>query len=458
MLGVDGNGFAGQLVQVDAVALPVEGQLEAVMQRALAAHAFADAAVAQDVHGALLEHAGADRRLDLFLAAGFEHDRFDALQMQQVGKQQARGAGADDGDLGAHVGLRWVLVWIHRNAAFLREEWIKMRMTCTILTLAGFTISFMTKSTLSARLSHPSREIPQFALYGEQAQANSAEFVHIELIETRSRLYDWHIGTHVHRGLFQVLFLLAGQVRATIGDKVQECAGPVAITIHPALVHGFAFSKQAQGYVLTIDQQVLFASARDHGELFAPLFVEPLTIALVSGGPTCTRRESLLEQLLAEAAGPQPGHELILEWLARAALLLLARAQAEHCLADHSGRGDFALYTRFRAEVEARYKEQWQVGQYAAALRVTPTRLNRLCLRIAGRSAFDIAQERLLLEACRQLTYLPAGVATVAYELGFQDPAYFSRLFKKRFGLTPKQYRQAPQHSGTETGPGVHCT
>lgn len=313
----------------------------------------------------------------------------------------------------------------------------------------------MTNSKPSARLSRPSREIPQFALYGEQAQADSAEFVHIELIETRSRVYDWHIGTHVHRGLFQVLFLFAGQVRATIGDQVQECAGPVAITIHPALVHGFDFSEQAQGYVLTIDQQVLFSSARDHGELFAPLFVEPLTITLAPGGATRTRLESLLEQLLAEAAAPQPGHELILEWLARAALLLLARAQAEHCLADRSGRGDFALYTRFRAEVEARYKEQWQVGQYATTLRVTPTRLNRLCLRIAGRSAFDLAQERLLLEACRQLTYLPVSVATIAYELGFQDPAYFSRLFKKRFGVTPKEYRQAPQHSGTETGAGM---
>jgi AraC family transcriptional activator of pobA len=308
----------------------------------------------------------------------------------------------------------------------------------------------MPKSIPPARLSRPSRDIPQFALYGEQAQADSAEAVHIELIETRSRLYDWHIGTHVHRGLFQVLFLFGGQVRAGIGDAVWECTGPVAITIHPSLVHGFDFSEQAQGYVLTIDQQVLFASARDHGELFAPLFVEPQAIELPPAGATRSRLESLLEQLLAEAAWPQQGHELILEWLARAALLLLVRAQAEHRLADRSGRGDFALYSRFRAEVEGRYKEQWQVGQYAAALRVTPTRLNRLCLRIAGQTAFEIAQERLLLEACRQLTYLPASVASIAYELGFQDPAYFSRLFKKRFGLTPKEYRQAPQQSGTE--------
>jgi AraC family transcriptional activator of pobA len=298
---------------------------------------------------------------------------------------------------------------------------------------------------MPGKLSRPSREIPQFALYGEQARAEGAELVHIELIETRSRIHDWHIGTHVHRGLFQVLFLLKGEVKATVGDAVWDCAGPVAITIHPSLAHGFDFSAEAQGYVLTMDEEVLFASARDHGELFAPLFVEAQAIGLGAAGATRARLESLLEQLLAEAAWPQHGHDLILEWLARAALLLLVRAHAEHRLADQSGRGDFALYTRFRAAVEQRYKEQLQVGRYAALLRVTPTRLNRLCLRIAGQSAFEIAQERLLLEACRQLTYLPSAVATIAYELGFQDPAYFSRLFKKRFGVTPKAFRQAPE-------------
>ena len=307
----------------------------------------------------------------------------------------------------------------------------------------------MTTSITTGKRARPARDIPHFALYGEPAKAGRAEFAHNELIETRSRLYDWHIGTHVHRGLFQVLFLFGGRVTASIGDTTWERTGPVAITIHPSLVHGFDFFHEAQGYVLTIDQQVLFDSARDHGDLFMPLFMEPLAIALAPAGPTRVRLESLLEQLLAEAAFPQQGHELIQEWMARSALLLLVRAQAERRLADQSGRGDFALYTRFREEVELHYKEQWPVGQYAALLRLTPTRLNRLCLRIAGRSAFDIAQERLLLEASRQLTYLPASIASISYELGFQDPAYFSRLFKKRFGVSPREYRLAPRQAST---------
>ncbi|MTV36567.1 helix-turn-helix domain-containing protein [Duganella radicis] len=283
------------------------------------------------------------------------------------------------------------------------------------------------------------KEIPQFALYGEQNRNANAEFVHIELIETRSRLYDWHIGSHTHPGLFQVLFLLGGEVRSSIGDAVWQRSGPVAITIHPSVVHGFDFAPGAHGYVLTVDQNVIFSAAHGHGDLYSSLFVQPLAIDL-SG--IHQRLVALLENLSMEAAWPEYGHTLMLEWLARSTLLLLVRAQAETKLADQSGRSDFELFSRFRAEVEQHYKEQWQVGQYAEVLRVTPTRLNRLCLKLSGKSAFDLTQDRLMLEACRKLTYLPASIASIAYELGFQDPAYFSRLFKKRMGRTPKDFRR----------------
>lgn len=286
-------------------------------------------------------------------------------------------------------------------------------------------------------------EVPQFALYGEHVRPENGEFVHIELIETRSRQHDWHISNHTHRGLFQVLFLCAGEVRASVAGAVWHCVGPTAITIHPSVVHGFDFSQEAQGYVLTLDQQVVLAAGGDAG-VFSSLFVQPLAIGLAHAPQARERIEGLLKNLIAEASWPHYGYTLMLEWLARSALLLLVRVHAEHRFAGQSGQGDFELLNRFRAEVESRFRQQWLVGQYAAALRVTPTRLNRLCLKLAGKSAFDIAQDRLMLEACRKLTYAPSGIASIAYELGFQDPAYFSRLFKKRLGVTPKQYRQQP--------------
>ncbi len=132
----------------------------------------------------------------------------------------------------------------------------------------------------------------------------------------------------------------------------------------------------------------------------------------------------------------------MLDWLARCILLLLLREQKDRYDSDTIGRADFDTFSRFRALVDARYREQWNVARYAAKLKMTESRLNRLCLRLGGKSAFEITQQRLILEARRKLTYVPASVASVAYELGFQDPAYFTRVFKRHTGLTPKQFRQ----------------
>ncbi len=85
MLGIDGNGLAGQLSQVDAVTGAIEGQLYTVMQCALAAHALAYTSLGQDIHRALLQHAGADGAFYIRARARFEDDRFYASKMQQVG-------------------------------------------------------------------------------------------------------------------------------------------------------------------------------------------------------------------------------------------------------------------------------------------------------------------------------------------------------------------------------------
>jgi AraC family transcriptional activator of pobA len=98
---------------------------------------------------------------------------------------------------------------------------------------------------------------------------------------------------------------------------------------------------------------------------------------------------------------------------------------------------------RFRALVEAQYREQPSLAMLAARLGITTTQLNRVCREVLGRPALAVVHTRLVLEAQRELAYTSMSVKQVALGLGFEDAAYFSRFFQRRTGQTPTAWRAA---------------
>lgn len=103
MLRVDGDCFsAGEVREIDAMGALVEAKIHAVVHQAFALQPFAYAGFFQQVHGALFENSRAHALLHVLAAAIFEDDGFDAVEMQQMRKNQACGPGADDANLRAH--------------------------------------------------------------------------------------------------------------------------------------------------------------------------------------------------------------------------------------------------------------------------------------------------------------------------------------------------------------------
>jgi len=282
-------------------------------------------------------------------------------------------------------------------------------------------------------------DIPVFSLYGETARIDATEFVHIEDIRARSERYDWHIKPHQHRGLNQILFVLRGAVEVQADGKVSKVPVPCALSVPPAVVHAFRFKPGTQGFILTVSESML--PQQRHRELVEELFVEPRVITFADEPQRTKPIAALLELIMAELRDNAPGRAAMQEWLVSAVLLLIARQRASAAEEGRGGRQQRDL-TRFRALVEAHFHEHWTVGRYAQAMQMTEGRLNRLTRAVAGKSPFDIIQDRLMLEARRKLIYVAAPISLLAYELGFEDPAYFSRCFKSRVGVTPSAFRR----------------
>jgi AraC family transcriptional activator of pobA len=81
------------------------------------------------------------------------------------------------------------------------------------------------------------------------------------------------------------------------------------------------------------------------------------------------------------------------------------------------------------------------VSDYASRLGITAAHLNALCRQAAGKSALALIHERMILEAKRNLVYTSMTIAVVADTIGFADPAYFTRFFRREVGMSPKEFR-----------------
>lgn len=286
-----------------------------------------------------------------------------------------------------------------------------------------------------------SATVPVFKLYGETQHWPTPDLLHCESIPERSRLHNWHIRPHRHADLIHLLHLSVGSVTLELEGNRQSYQAPLFIVVPAMSIHGFDFSPDTQGHILTLAQPLL-----EHLEAR----LGPQTQVLYQGGAhslgaSSERIATLVEQLNAEYRSPAPGREPLLEALITAltveAWRLTLDRPSPSALPRHSDLAQSHLH-RYQALIEEQFRQQPSVEHFATQLGVTSAHLNLLCRRLADRSALQLLHARLLLEAKRQLTYTNMTVGQVADSLGFSEPAYFTRFFKRLTGLSPRDFRR----------------
>ncbi|WP_298213344.1 helix-turn-helix domain-containing protein [Acidovorax sp.] len=129
-----------------------------------------------------------------------------------------------------------------------------------------------------------------------------------------------------------------------------------------------------------------------------------------------------------------------------------ARAIEDHS-PDDTAAPESNLVQRLEALIEAHFRAHWRVADYARALSVSPTHLSRVARTTTGASAQRLIEARLMHEARRNLAYTHLGMATIAYTLGYTDPAYFSRAFTRDAGLSPRAFRAQVAASAPTSAP-----
>jgi AraC family transcriptional activator of pobA len=284
---------------------------------------------------------------------------------------------------------------------------------------------------------HDDRTIHVYNLFGEAGDL--PDVVHCETIASRSVLHDWKLAPHRHARLHQLLLIESGGGQATLDGQDHALRPMHVVNVPVNHVHGFVFHPGTQGYVLTIAAEVL-DEALLSSEGLRSVLAQP---AIMRGTP---RIRAIMKQIFAEHAGRDFARAHVLRALSSALIGLVARELTESGMTPQ-GAANPDLVRRFEELLEQHLKDRWSVSQYAAALSVTPAHLSRVTRSATGHCASDLILHRTIREARRNLVYTNLPISTIAYTLGFDDPAYFSRVYSTATGLSPSAFRES-LHSG----------
>ncbi|MDZ7608465.1 MAG: AraC family transcriptional regulator [Cyclobacteriaceae bacterium] len=101
----------------------------------------------------------------------------------------------------------------------------------------------------------------------------------------------------------------------------------------------------------------------------------------------------------------------------------------------------FMKVNNFRKLVEMHFRELHLVKDYADKLNESPAHLNKIVKGITGENAGEFIIKRIVLEAKRLLIYTDLSNKEISFKMNYDDPSYFSRLFRKKVGMSPSDFK-----------------
>ncbi|MER3375684.1 MAG: helix-turn-helix domain-containing protein [Allomuricauda sp.] len=150
----------------------------------------------------------------------------------------------------------------------------------------------------------------------------------------------------------------------------------------------------------------------------------------------------LHDMFIEEFSTPDNIQGDMLQMLLKRLIIMSTRLAKEQLIVKTLGNEQVDTIRRFNFLVDLHYKTKRKVSDYAEMLYKSPKTLSNLFSIYNQKSPQQIILDRIALEAKRLINYTDKQNQEIAYELGFNDPAHFSRFFKKMTQMTPSEYRE----------------
>lgn len=219
-----------------------------------------------------------------------------------------------------------------------------------------------------------------------------------------------------------LFFLSPGQVFAIDSEKIQEA---------------YKISFNQDFYCIQTHDKEVSCNGVLFNNLYETPFVSPTTLEAL-------KLDTILNGLIEEFQLNETAQYDMLQAYLKQFIVSAVRIKKDRSpLKDDTTS---TLFKEFSVLVEMNYTKLHAVTDYANRLGVSPKTLTKHFQKLGEVSPSQFIKNRIVLEAKRQLLYTDNSVKNIAYHLGFNDAAYFSRFFSKSTGNSPNSFKKATQN------------
>ncbi|WP_028292664.1 4-hydroxyphenylacetate catabolism regulatory protein HpaA [Oceanobacter kriegii] len=288
--------------------------------------------------------------------------------------------------------------------------------------------------------------IPNIVIGQDYDQHYQDEPIHFDVLGKMADHFGRDMPVHLHAQSVQIHLILEGESHFHIDEQVYHCHGPCCFLTPAAVPHSFMTEPNASGYVLTLHQSLVWSLMKGNPlHSFSTQQLQPMGIeqrALPEANQINWQRMlDTFEAIQDEWNHEQPDKQFVLESHVRMLMVQLARLAPQSSSSSLVASEELRQFRRFSELLEEHFRDRWALGRYSSELGMCESRLNQICQRVTNLPPKRLINERMLQESKRLLQHSKLSINDVGFELGFTDPSYFSRFFRKQTGLTPKGFR-----------------
>lgn len=235
---------------------------------------------------------------------------------------------------------------------------------------------------------------------------------------------------HLH-GFYEIIWFQKGSGTHYVDFNQYAIAPGTIFFISPGQIHSFDTKHDQEGYVLKI---------------CAELFDDFVSLSCVTVQDKDSAALEMLIGAMQEELKKEDslGHREALHALVKLFVIMVRRSYAEiNPSAPNPHKVSYKAFLNFRKLIEENYCRLHTVKDYAALLNVSSKTLTLYVNECSKYSPLELINNRIILEAKRLLRYSVLSVKEIAFRLGFEDPSYFAKFFKRLVKQSPADYRES---------------